>query len=183
MSYNVNFNTTLSRDFLEAKLISTVDTSFRFAILDRSSTRNERRDRGVCDLISRCRGTMVPASASARRNTPASRNPALGGHEGRGRWRWSPIGRTVRNRVRSYRRRGCHPTHRPRPPPRPPPPPRTPPRRGETSVGEFMARLRPVSDICPPCSRGSVEAERVGNAYRGTISHKISRWFTIRGEP
>ncbi|KYN11805.1 hypothetical protein ALC57_15946 [Trachymyrmex cornetzi] len=31
----------------------------------------------MCDLISRCRGTMVPASASARRSTPASRDPAL----------------------------------------------------------------------------------------------------------
>lgn len=104
----------------------------------------------MCDLISRCRGTMVPASASARRSTPASRDPALGGHEGRGRWRWSPTGRTVRNRIRSYRRRGCHPTHRPRPPPRPPPPPRAPPRRGELSVGESLGTPAPRARCLPP---------------------------------
>ncbi|KYN00782.1 hypothetical protein ALC62_08465 [Cyphomyrmex costatus] len=57
----------------------------------------------MCDLISRCRGTMVPASVSARRSTPASRDPAL----------------------------------------------------------------------CPSCTRGSDEVERVGNALRGTISRKI----------
>lgn len=106
---------------------------------------------------------MVPASASARRSTPASRNPAPGGHEGRGRWRWSPTGRTVRNRVRSYRRRGCHPTHRPRPPPRPPPPPRTSPRRGESSVGESLGTPAPrAPTFCPPCSRrGGTRGERV----------------------
>lgn len=34
---------------------------------------------------------MVPVAASARRSAPASRKPgSLGGHGGRGRWRWSP---------------------------------------------------------------------------------------------
>lgn len=114
---------------------------------------------------------MVPASASARRSTPASRNPALGGHGGRGRWRWSPTGRAVRNRVRSYRRRGCHPTHRPRPPPRPPPPPRTPPRRGGSSVGESRHACAPCADVLPPLLAARRDAWRGELRSRARFRH------------
>jgi len=60
----------------------------------------------MCDLISRRRGTMKPTSASARRSV---HRPAGISHSEGGRWRWSRTGCTVRNRARSYRRRGCHP--------------------------------------------------------------------------
>lgn len=165
---------------------STLKTQIRFAILDRSWTRNERRDREMCDLISRCRGTMVPASASARRNTPASRSSALSegtkDAEGGGgcppdvpsEIAYAAIGGevatlpTVLGHRRDRRRR--HLEHHLE--------------EGNHRWGSFTARLRPVRDVCPPCSRwSSGEAVRVGNTYRGTISRKISRWFTIWGEP
>ena len=52
---------------------------------------------------------------------------------------------------------------------------------GNRRWGSLSARLRPVSDVCPPCTRSDDEVElwksveRVGNAHRGTISRKISR--------
>lgn len=47
-----------------------------------SSTKNERRDREMCCLISRWHDTMEPASASA---WPVGTGRMLGGHEGRRR--------------------------------------------------------------------------------------------------
>lgn len=111
-----------------------------------------------CYLISRCHNTMKPASASAWLAGTGARRARRTPPEGGG---GSRTGRIVRNRVRSYRRRGCHPTYRPRPPPRPSPPStRTPPRRGGSSGGGVSARLRPVRATYVPL-RSLVRRERI----------------------
>jgi len=157
----------------------TVDTNL---ICDprRSSTRNVRRDRGMCDLISRCRGTMVPASASARRSTPASRDPALSegtkdaeGGGGRPPDVPSEIAyAAIREEVATLPAVLGH--HRDR-------------RRylehhleeGNRRWGSLSARLRPVSDVCPPCTRSGDEVEVDGTRGERAPRYDLAQDFEM----
>ncbi|TGZ58049.1 hypothetical protein DBV15_10893 [Temnothorax longispinosus] len=117
-----------------------------------------------------------------QRTPEASRNPAHGGHEGR-----AEGGEVVvaRNRVRSYRRRGCHPTHRTRPPPRPPPPRR---RHLEHHLEEGNHRWgsrrhacapRARDVLCPPCLLAA-RRNTWGTHTELRSRARFRRWFTIR---